>query len=235
MKHKTVGPCEKFTNAPVKPRKFHSLGAAVALLSTLTFAGMNFVGTKSAKADTVEVDKVKVEVSKVNDTLANLDKKTAATYVREDGVVTTGDYVSSANRLNAQGVSELTFGVGWKKDGTGKVMNVHFPAYLDQNPSRKGAGTWGMDLDEFASIVKKTTSQDLTRVKIVIENSIDEKTGERVINAFALPVDANGNIIGKYQNGYLAAGISFYPDVGGAGGGTTLIYEPNVHGPFARK
>src|SRR5208283_1219484 len=120
----------------------------------------------------------------------------------------------------AQGVSELTFGVGWNKDGTGKVMDVRFPAYQDQDPGRKGAGTWAMSIDEFASTVKKTTGQELTRVRIVIEDSVDEKSGERVINAFALPVDSNGNLFAKYQNGYLAAGISFYPDVGGAGGGT---------------
>jgi len=85
-----------------------------------------------------------------------------------------------------------------------------------------------MSIGDFANLVKKTTGQDLKRVRIIIEDSVDEKTGESVITAFALPVDSSGNFFVKYQNGYLAAAISFYPDVGGAGGGTTLIYEPTI-------
>jgi|GEM_PF-6995117 len=88
----TPGPSERVSPAQKSSkRKFHKLGAAVALFSTLTFGGFNFSGPRFAKADTVEVDKVRVEVSKVHDTIVNLDKKTAATYAREDGVISTGD------------------------------------------------------------------------------------------------------------------------------------------------
>lgn len=141
MEFNKSGPIEKVSETRSK-RKFHSLGAAVALFSTLTFGGMNLpgLGPKTAvaqeqKEQYVQIEGHKVKVSKLDKPLIELEKETQK-YIRPNGQ----DEVSRSDGYYGNSFvvpGEVAFIVTLNDLGDGEInknfMNINFPKGRDDS------------------------------------------------------------------------------------------------------
>lgn len=81
---------------------------------------------------------------------------------------------------------------------------------------------WG--LDDFVKVVKYVTGQEPKMIKLLV----DFKSPEQ-INIYALPLDANGKVIGKYNGGQLAVAAAYFKKRHKVyGGGVFLLYKPTT-------
>jgi hypothetical protein len=111
-----------------------------------------------------------------------------------------------------------------------KSLAVFYPPESDYDPTRKGAGTGVIDLQDFAKLVKGVTNQDFRRAMLLIEDGTSTR-GDPYRTVIALPVDQRGNLTSKYKGGYLAAVVTYYPQRGKAQGGRILALEPGTPEP----
>jgi hypothetical protein len=207
-------------------RKFQTLGAAVALFSTLTFGGLNFsgIGPKTARAETVEIERVKVEKGTLTNTIANLRKESTKYAWGEGDARNTGTY-SAGLRIPDELIAVFSM------DSTTR-MSIVFPK---GDPNGPWEGKWGTVSTEFAGLVKKLTGKEMKRVVMVLEKTKSDDGIQPIINVYAIPADVDGNIIGKYNGGQIAFGVSYYPNARASGeavgGAICVLSEPA--GPIA--
>ena len=107
---------------------------------------------------------------------------------------------------------------------------VNFPPNEDRTPNTQTPGAKSANMNDFAAAVQQITGQKLKRVKIVIEKGIFEYNGNPntvYTNAYILPVNSQGQIIGRQPTGeYLAAEVSYF--AGTATGGGKPIWLKDV-------
>ena len=162
-----------------------------------------FRGT--AQAQSVLVKGVSVERITLTDTVQNLDRKSKQ-YRKTERIFNLGqENIVTAVDLTA---------------GRKKVITLSYPDSSQGKP-----GYWGFDLTEFSQLVKQVSGQNLDKVRMIAEITIEK--GERVVSIYALPLDATGEPI-KYDGGYLAVGASIFTKQNKVFGGKSLLYEPKT-------
>jgi len=242
---------DKSSRKPVNPvhtvsRRsfFKAAGAGLALLAATSY-GLSFPKIANAQDQYVQIEGQNVKVNKLDKPLAEFDAATQQ-YRRPE----TTDPRNGMYQIDVIVPGEVCFLVTLNDLSDGGIhkdfMNITFPKERE-NPnvpeSRKGLR--GADLKSFVELVKKTTGQDVKRVKIVLEQGTFDYEGNnaKYYNAYVFPIDAQGNKITSRSTGqYLVfeATHFYYPGGADAGAdsnshGKTLLLEPGAPGPVARR
>lgn len=211
----------------VNRREFFRLGGAGLLSGALALggAGSLLLTPSVAHAQSFQLRGLTVHTERLSDTIVNLDRATAR-YRRPE----TRDRNGYSNIVFLR--HEMTVAVGFAPDGH-KTFGIVFPASRDRDPTREGAGTWGMNITDFGTMVSRVTGSELTRVRILVERTTGMRAGreEQILTVTVLPVDSSGRLTSAYQGGYLAVGASYYPDRGVVYGAHALVLEPGAPEP----
>jgi len=199
LEHGTVGPEQRVgrpTSSDISRRHFFKLGATAAVIAAGLSVGVplaTLLPPKTASAEETQISGQTVTVMRLERTLRDLDTTTAPYRLQELLTTVNGSY------SNAAAVPEVvSFLVTLAPNGQ-KTLDVHFKRELDSDPSAPNAGLRVFDLANFANLVKRTTSKDMVRVYIILEQGTFD--GGSYVNAYILPVDASGNVIGNQGNG----------------------------------
>ena len=148
------------------------------------------------------------------------------TFVDNNGVTVYINKVIYTNRSDTtpRADRELTFSV--QLTDTTYDAGVNFPPSEDKTPGTTTPGAKSGSIKDFADAVQQVTGQKLRRIKIVIEKGVFEYHGNPntiYTNAYILPVDSQGQIIGRQATGeYLATEVSYYAGGVGMGGGKPI-------------
>lgn len=205
-------------------REFFRLGAAgTALVAGLQLGILTFPGT--ANAQVISIQGTRVSTERLPDTIANLERSSRR-YQRGERV-RDGVYTNMVNlsEYSMSGVVSLASG----EDNN--QFSILFPRERDRNPRRTGAGSWNVDITDLKTLVSQVSSQEVKRMKLLVAVTTDPQQSDAVITVYAIPLDQNGNIIGRYRDGYLAMGASYYPERGVVYGARSLLLEPGVPEP----
>lgn len=220
---KRVHQVVKDSHAPVRPPSRRDFVTAAAFGLAVLSGGSALLLPRSARAQKLQIEGVQVETQRLTDKLENLLKRKPKT---TEGIADNGDYLHSVlfpKELKAIFVMEPAPQGEW---GNSRIT-ISFPK-LDEPPTSAWTG-WSKNFSDFVPLVKKLTGKEVKGLILITERTTEE--GMPVINAFALPTDARGNVIGQYKGGNLALGVSFSPQDGSSGGSVLLLLDPGVSEP----
>lgn len=233
LKHDKIGPSEKASDITFSRRGFcKALGVSVLLASLQGgVVGTTLLTPTTAYAQTIQVEGIGFDTERLKDTVDELYRKTSEKCVRREVTLPNGHYVVYANKPN-----QYTATVSTEPNGA-KEMGFFFPADKDKDKDTKGenAGKVAVDIAPFIDAVNKYSKSEVKRFKIIAEETKSDSRGDPVVNGIAIPMDKDGNTLGKYHGGYLAIEMSYFPDRGYVNSGTVLLLEPGVQEPVARK
>lgn len=194
--------------------------------ATALVAGLLYVGTPAAiltipnkaVAQETEICGRKVEVVKLDKTVAQMDRETAP---YREGEFTAEQSVSGGYMISVNIPHKLDFIVTNK----GKWMvDVAFAAELDKTGT---SGTRRIDLSDFADYVGRVTSQKMERVHIILEFGTFEYQGKNTeyTTAHIYPLNKEGQPIARMKEGDLTFDVSYFD--GRITGGEALLVEPS--------
>ncbi|MDD5172144.1 MAG: hypothetical protein PHF60_03860 [Candidatus ainarchaeum sp.] len=188
----------------------------VGLLAIGAPAAIMTISNK-AVAQEIEICGRKVEVVKLDKTVAQMDRETApfrgAEAMPENSV--SGGYINS---VTVPG--KITFGISSERDKWFVV--VAFPKGLDKTGI---TGTRSIDLTDFADYVEKLSGQKMERAYIILELGTFEYQGKNIeyVTAHIYPLNEKGQFITRMKNGDLTYDVSYY--AGETYGGESLLVE----------
>lgn len=168
----------------VTRRKFFKMGAAVALVTGLSFGSSSLLLPSSAQADskTKEVCGQTLRVVSLSRRLSELDTETEPYRDGEHFPSKFNKYTYSNAVLIPEQVTFIV-SLNDKDDKAGLAIAIKGrdkPLYAD--------------LKDFSALVENYSGSKLDRVKIVIERGVQNSGGKEVnySNAYIIPVDYNG-------------------------------------------
>lgn len=193
---------------PAHKRPFFKLAAPVlATLLSITSPAAVLTMPKKAVAEDVQICGRKLQVVRLEKTVAQMDAETAPfRYVEampENSV--------SGGYMNAVVVPrKVTFGVVGEKNKW--RITIAFPKNLDKTSSGVAPGTREIDIAGFASYVKKLSSKKMERVYIVLEFGAFEYKGKNTeyVTAHIYPLSRDGKFITRLKDGDVVYGVSYY-------------------------
>ena len=223
---------------------FKTVGAGAVLLAASNFGVGSFSKAANAQDQFVQIAGQNVKIAKLTEPLAKLDRETQK-YRTGDGAGETfrpdGSYGLSI--VVPEEVAFLvTLHAVKKEGGTVSSVEICFPKERDSpTVPEDDRGTRGKIIDDFNSLAKKISKQEVNRVQIILEKSKFDYNGNTatLYNAYILPVDALGNKTTSMGPGkYLAYHAGYFYYNGGAdggGAGPVLLVDPSAAGPLARR
>ena len=193
----------------------------------LTSTRYTMVAAKDAvspTASTVEIAGRTLNVVRLDTRLADLDAQTAR--YREPETIPSQPDGRYANSVRIRG--EAWFVVTLIPSQGVRELAIAFPRERDSDPSAPNAGTRGVDLTSFANYVQTVTGEAMARVNMIVETGTFNNNGTTTnyVNAYILPLNAQGEAITRRGNGeYIIFAASYYSS--SAGGSFSLLVEPN--------
>lgn len=211
----------------ISRRKFFTLGVAGMFAAKLALGGFgaSFFLPTTANAQVLRIGGLKVFTLRLSDTVNKLDKQTSK-YRRGQHTSTSGAY---ATVIEISG-EDLKASVVLNPPSGRSRLGVTFPPEKDRKPQGQIPGHWGMIIEDFIRVVEEKTGQNVAGIKWIVDKGAN---GGNCINIYALPVNPEGEIIGKHEGGYLVAGASYYPQKGAVYGAIGLLLEPGTPEPVA--
>jgi len=216
LEHSKASKCaDGSSQTAISRRKFFKLGVAGWTLITslnLGSLGAAFLMPRNAKAaEHKTVLGQKLNVVRLDRPLIDLDKETNK-YRRVEFFPDEHNprYSTAVTIMN-----EVRFIVTLSQSGKLRRLTIRFPPKRDKDPNSRGAGLRGVDLHEFARLVRGLTGEELSRVRIILQTGTFEYKGKETMytNAYILPVDEQGNVTTCVGNGqYVIFGASYYAD-----------------------
>jgi hypothetical protein len=198
---------------------------AGALGLAILGSGGILLAPKRADAQQINVRGLTVETFRLEDTLTNL-----TTNSRQYQKGERNDSGVYSNMVGISGAG-IMGGVILRPNGGQNGFSVLYPASRDRDPHREGAGTWGIEITPFLTMVRDVSSSSVTRMRVLLERTTDTNQHDPIINVYAIPVDSQDRITSGFSGGVLALVASYYPDRGIVYGGRVLLLEPGVPEP----
>ena len=202
-------------------RSFFKLAApALATLLSLTAPAVVMTVAHKAVAQDVEICGRKVEVVKLDKSVAQMDKETKPFREREFSAKESGDgeYMNSVHIPNTVTLIVSTDKNKW-------VVDVLFNKELDRTGT---SGTRRLDISDFSQYVNRLANQKMERAYIVLETGTFEYEGKNTefVTAHIYPLNKEGKPITRMAEGDLTFDVSYFE--GNIGNGTSLLVEPNA-------
>ncbi|MEW6748274.1 MAG: hypothetical protein AB1295_01040 [Candidatus Micrarchaeota archaeon] len=201
------GPDERGTSR----RGFFKVAGAALLGGALAVSPMSFFGREAKATTPVTINGQKVYKLTLSDTINNLDKKSKP--------YASNGAVASVLNVPKEGL-HVSIGLGRKDDGSSTINFRYSKSATDTTQVYAG-----FDLRSFVDLVKQVSGQEPKSARLFFEFD-SAQNGERVINVYAIPLDANGKVIGQYKGGQLAYGASYYSKKRQVFGAKAILYDP---------
>ncbi|MEW6723113.1 MAG: hypothetical protein AB1324_07655 [Candidatus Micrarchaeota archaeon] len=189
-------------------------GAAV--LAVAGCGGAALLAPRKAYAQGRTIGGVNFEDYTLPDTLANLDRRTSESGYRSGEARNDGNVIYS-NVLSVP--QEFGSSVVFYRE------EADVRRQIGLTPRRAGARARAFEINDFVGAIRQELSRDVTRVKLILEESRAE--GELVKTVYAVPVDDQGRMYARYNNGYLATCISYFTQSRTIGAGHFILYDPS--------
>ncbi|MFH1784884.1 MAG: hypothetical protein ABH842_00500 [Candidatus Micrarchaeota archaeon] len=195
---------------------FGTVGATSAILFT----------PRAAMAQELQVAGIKVDTLRLGDSIPNLDRETQKQYQFREDVIEP----RTGRRMNIKQHPDCLIAATVVPNTR---SSLGFSLTDKTIPEDKRM--WQIDISGFTSAIEKLTGQKIVRFKVLIEITEEGESREKVITAYAIPLNERGQILGQHEGGYLTAAASYYTTSKEFYGGAYLALEPGVQEPIARR
>ncbi len=202
-------------------RPFFKSTAAAVLAGVLSFTAPAAILTmpNKAVAQEVEICGRKVDVVKLDKTVAQMDRETipyrGKEFLPEQSV--SGEY---QNDFTVQSTVYMLVNGGARK----WTVVVTFPKELDMSGTMSGMR--GIDITDFKDYAERLSGQKMERVQFIVERGTFEYEGKNTeyVTAYIYPLNKEGKPITRIKGGDIVLGVSYYG--GDVYNATSLLKEP---------